>query len=139
MPFDLRGGNLSYNYGLLRSWEARNGKRGGELIWLDMLMVDVNATVMQAMISVNRLIRFRHKLTAGKMSSVTGFDFARCAQNIRPGILLHQAVARKVWSWFRAQRKKTSQRNTRSNQRNKHSMKVIPSLHGTQLFLIFVP
>ncbi|KAG2312056.1 hypothetical protein Bca52824_023613 [Brassica carinata] len=42
-----------------------------------MLMVDVNATVMQAMISVNRLIRFRHKLTAGKMSSVTGFDFAR--------------------------------------------------------------
>lgn len=40
---------------------------------------------MQAMISANRLIRFQHKLTAGKMYSVTGFDVARCAQNIRPG------------------------------------------------------
>ncbi|KAL0733347.1 hypothetical protein Bca4012_009557 [Brassica carinata] len=28
---------------LLRYWEARNVKRGGELMWVDMLMVDVNS------------------------------------------------------------------------------------------------
>lgn len=27
---------------LLRYWEARNVKRGGELMWVDMLLVDVN-------------------------------------------------------------------------------------------------
>ncbi|KAL0678866.1 hypothetical protein Bca4012_006847 [Brassica carinata] len=27
---------------LLRFWEARNVKRGGELMWVDMLLVDVN-------------------------------------------------------------------------------------------------
>ncbi|CDY13291.1 BnaC06g14660D [Brassica napus] len=27
---------------LLRFWEARNVKRGGELMWLDLLLVDVN-------------------------------------------------------------------------------------------------
>ncbi|CAF2056947.1 unnamed protein product [Brassica oleracea var. botrytis] len=27
---------------LLRYWEARNVKRGGDLMWVDMLMVDVN-------------------------------------------------------------------------------------------------
>uniref|UniRef100_M4F044 Uncharacterized protein n=1 Tax=Brassica campestris TaxID=3711 RepID=M4F044_BRACM len=28
---------------LVRFWEARNVKRGGELMWMDLLMVDVNA------------------------------------------------------------------------------------------------
>ncbi|KAG2298390.1 hypothetical protein Bca52824_034862 [Brassica carinata] len=27
---------------LLRFWEARNVKRGGELMWLDLLLVDIN-------------------------------------------------------------------------------------------------
>ncbi|KAH0888289.1 hypothetical protein HID58_050718, partial [Brassica napus] len=27
---------------LLRFWEARNVKKGGELMWIDMLLVDVN-------------------------------------------------------------------------------------------------
>ncbi|KAG2324035.1 hypothetical protein Bca52824_006763 [Brassica carinata] len=82
---------------LLRFWEARNVKRGGELMWVDMLMVDVNLiparifmkhflalifvkgrkTVMQATIGDSRLTRFRHKLTAGKVYTVSGFDVAR--------------------------------------------------------------
>ncbi|KAF2552743.1 hypothetical protein F2Q68_00037027 [Brassica cretica] len=52
---------------LLRYWEARNVKRGGDLMWVDMLMIDVNATIMQATIYANRLPRFRSKLLAGKM------------------------------------------------------------------------
>ncbi|WZZ44402.1 hypothetical protein YC2023_040661 [Brassica napus] len=31
---------------LLRFWEARNVKRGGELMWVDMLLVDVNFLMM---------------------------------------------------------------------------------------------
>ena len=32
---------------LLRYWEARNVKRGGELMWVDMLLVDVNVSEFQ--------------------------------------------------------------------------------------------
>ncbi|KAG2300061.1 hypothetical protein Bca52824_036533 [Brassica carinata] len=31
---------------LLRFWEARNVKRGGELMWVDMLLLDVNVNIM---------------------------------------------------------------------------------------------
>ncbi|KAG2314733.1 hypothetical protein Bca52824_017855 [Brassica carinata] len=79
---DLKAGKCSSTVEarLLRFWEARNMKRGGELMWVDMLTVDVN-TVMQATIGASRLTRFRHKLTAGKVYTVSGFDVARCAQN----------------------------------------------------------
>uniref|UniRef100_A0A0D3CRM6 Replication factor A C-terminal domain-containing protein n=1 Tax=Brassica oleracea var. oleracea TaxID=109376 RepID=A0A0D3CRM6_BRAOL len=68
---------------LLRYWEARNLKHGGDLMWVDMLMVDVSATIMQATIYANRIPRFRSKLASGKMYSISGFDVARCAQNYR--------------------------------------------------------
>ncbi|KAG2315433.1 hypothetical protein Bca52824_018555 [Brassica carinata] len=56
---------------LLRFWEARNLKRGGELMWMDMLLVDVNATRMQASISASRLPRFHSRLAAGTMFSAS--------------------------------------------------------------------
>ncbi|KAH0902478.1 LOW QUALITY PROTEIN: hypothetical protein HID58_041981, partial [Brassica napus] len=56
---------------LLRFCEARNVMRGGELMWLDMFMVDVNFAT------------FRPRLTAVSMYSISGFDVARCAQNFR--------------------------------------------------------
>ncbi|CAF2041100.1 unnamed protein product [Brassica napus] len=31
---------------LLRYWEARNVKRGGELMWINMLLMDVNSTII---------------------------------------------------------------------------------------------
>ncbi|KAF2575967.1 hypothetical protein F2Q70_00005439 [Brassica cretica] len=37
---DINGINTDAQ--LLRYWEARNVKRGGELMWVDMLLVDVN-------------------------------------------------------------------------------------------------
>ncbi|XP_013614348.1 PREDICTED: uncharacterized protein LOC106320521 isoform X4 [Brassica oleracea var. oleracea] len=52
-------------------------------MWVDMLLIDVNSTIMQATIYANRLPRFRSKLAAGKMFSISGFDVAQCAQNYR--------------------------------------------------------
>ncbi|CAN7083222.1 unnamed protein product [Brassica oleracea var. botrytis] len=39
---DLKAGRCSNNVEmrLLRSWEARNVKKGGELMWIDLLFVD---------------------------------------------------------------------------------------------------
>ncbi|KAF2544505.1 hypothetical protein F2Q68_00030292 [Brassica cretica] len=75
---------------LLRFCEARNVMRGGDLMWLDMFMVDVNiyrppflATIMQATINANQFATFRPRLTAVSMYSISRFDVARCAQNFR--------------------------------------------------------
>ncbi|WZZ04082.1 hypothetical protein YC2023_090003 [Brassica napus] len=43
-------------------------------MWVDMLPVDVNATMMQATINASGLPRFRSRLAAGTMFSVSGFD-----------------------------------------------------------------
>ncbi|KAH0897636.1 hypothetical protein HID58_047204 [Brassica napus] len=43
-------------------------------MWVDMLMIDINATIMQATIYANRLPRFQSKLADGKMFSLSGFD-----------------------------------------------------------------
>nr|VDC71320.1 unnamed protein product [Brassica rapa] len=82
---DLKTGRCSsvVEARLLRFWEARNVKRGGELMWMDLLMVDINSTVMQVTISAGRLPQFREMLCAGTMFSVSGFDVSRCAQNFR--------------------------------------------------------
>ncbi|KAF3484967.1 hypothetical protein F2Q69_00052070 [Brassica cretica] len=82
---DLKSGKCSsvVEARLLRFWEARNVKRGGELMWVDMLLIDVNSTLMQATINANRLPKFRERLAAGTMYSVSGFDVARCAQNFK--------------------------------------------------------
>ncbi|KAG2285618.1 hypothetical protein Bca52824_045222 [Brassica carinata] len=73
-----------YKYArLLRFWEARNVKRGGELMWVDMLLMDVNSTLMQATINANGLPKFRERLTVGTIYFVSGFDVARCAQNFK--------------------------------------------------------
>ncbi|KAG5388158.1 hypothetical protein IGI04_029699 [Brassica rapa subsp. trilocularis] len=50
---DLKSGQCSsvVEARLLRFWEARNVKCGGEIKWMDLLMVDVKATMMQVTIS----------------------------------------------------------------------------------------
>nr|VDD42959.1 unnamed protein product [Brassica oleracea] len=82
---DLKSGRCSsvVEARLLRFWEARNVKRGGELMWMDLLMVDVNSTMMQVTISAGRLPQFREMLHARTMFSVSGFEVSRCAQNFR--------------------------------------------------------
>ncbi|CAN6924748.1 unnamed protein product [Brassica oleracea var. botrytis] len=54
---------------LMRFWEARNVKLGGELMWVDMLMV--NSTIIQATIRANRLPTFCRRLTAGAIDSIS--------------------------------------------------------------------
>ncbi|KAF3578137.1 hypothetical protein DY000_02034197 [Brassica cretica] len=82
---DLKSGKCSsaVEARLLRFWEAKNVKRGGELMWVGMILIDVNATMMQATMYANRLSRFRSKLAAGTMYTISGYDVARCAQNFR--------------------------------------------------------
>ncbi|KAJ4899662.1 Uncharacterized protein Rs2_13613 [Raphanus sativus] len=58
----------------------RTSKCDEELMWMDLLMVDVNSTVMQVTISPGRLPQFRDSLRAGAMFSVAGFEVSRCAQ-----------------------------------------------------------
>ncbi|CAN6853114.1 unnamed protein product [Brassica oleracea] len=82
---DLKTGQCSsvVEARLLRFWEAMNVKRGGELMWMDLLMVDVNSTMMQVTISAGRLPQFRDRFLAGTMFSLSSFDVSRCAQNFR--------------------------------------------------------
>ncbi|KAF2601598.1 hypothetical protein F2Q70_00028054 [Brassica cretica] len=77
--FDLKAGQCSsvVEARLLRLWQAKNVKRGGELMWMDLLMVDFNSTMMQVTIGAGRLPHFRDRLHAGTMFFVSGFDVSR--------------------------------------------------------------
>ncbi|KAG2271418.1 hypothetical protein Bca52824_065973 [Brassica carinata] len=55
---------------LLRFWEARNLRKGGELMSVDMLFVDEN-------------LRFRERLSEGSLYTLTGFDVVRSNTNFR--------------------------------------------------------
>nr|VDC81641.1 unnamed protein product [Brassica rapa] len=55
---------------LLRYWEARNVRKGGELMSVDMLFVDEN-------------LRFRKRLSEGSLYTLTGFDVTRSNTNFR--------------------------------------------------------
>ncbi|KAL0680295.1 hypothetical protein Bca4012_008276 [Brassica carinata] len=68
---------------LLRFWEARNIKRGGHLMGVDMLLLDSKAMLIPATINVNRLPTYRGHLKVGSMFSLSDFDVTRCNQNFR--------------------------------------------------------
>ncbi|CDY66397.1 BnaAnng22180D [Brassica napus] len=53
---DLQSGGSSstVEVRLLRFWEARNVCRGGELMGVDMLLLDSQSTMMPATVNVNR-------------------------------------------------------------------------------------
>ncbi|KAG2271268.1 hypothetical protein Bca52824_065823 [Brassica carinata] len=68
---------------LLHFWEARNVRRGGELMGIDMLLLDSQATVMPATVNVNRLAAHQTNFEAGSVYSLTGFEVTRCNQNYR--------------------------------------------------------
>lgn len=54
--FDLKSGRCSsvVDAMLLRYWEARNVKGGGELMWVDMLMVDIKLSDLSGETSARR-------------------------------------------------------------------------------------
>ncbi|KAL0834743.1 hypothetical protein Bca101_086632 [Brassica carinata] len=63
--------------------ESQKWSSGGELMSLDMLLLDSKATIMQASVNVSRLATYGLYLRAGSMYSFTGFDVTQCNQNFR--------------------------------------------------------
>ncbi|CAH8363779.1 unnamed protein product [Eruca vesicaria subsp. sativa] len=67
---------------LLRFWEARNAKKGGELMGVDMLLLDDQSYLIQASVYVHQLNTFRELLREGAMYELSGFDVTRSKATI---------------------------------------------------------
>ncbi|CAN7094749.1 replication protein A 70 kDa DNA-binding subunit A [Brassica rapa] len=82
---DLKAGRCSNvaEVRLLRFWEARNVRKGGELMSVDMLFVDENSTLTQGSVGANHQLRFRDRLSEGSLYTLTGFDVTRSNTNFR--------------------------------------------------------
>ncbi|WZZ35327.1 hypothetical protein YC2023_018728 [Brassica napus] len=82
---DLQSGRSSsaVEVRLLRFWEARNVRRSGELMGVDMLLLDSQSTMIPATVNVNRLATHLTNLEEGSVYSLTGFEVTRCNQNYR--------------------------------------------------------
>ncbi|KAG2306889.1 hypothetical protein Bca52824_026637 [Brassica carinata] len=61
----------------LRFWEACNLKKGGELMGINMLLLDAKAMLIQGLITVYRPNPFRHILHEGSVYELNGFDVPR--------------------------------------------------------------
>ncbi|CAH8316387.1 unnamed protein product [Eruca vesicaria subsp. sativa] len=59
---------------LMRFWEARNVRKDGQFMSLDMLLIDENSTVIQGSVNVNRQFMFRQYLSEGSVYRLSGFD-----------------------------------------------------------------
>ncbi|XP_033137294.1 uncharacterized protein LOC103838187 isoform X2 [Brassica rapa] len=82
---DLRAGRCSNTaeVRLLRLWEARNINKGGELMSLDMLLIDENSTVVHGTVSALLQLRFRQRMTEGSVYTLSGFDVTRSSPKYR--------------------------------------------------------
>ncbi|KAL0661453.1 hypothetical protein Bca4012_098290 [Brassica carinata] len=76
---NLRAGRCSNTaeVRLLRFWEARNINRGGELMSLEMLLIDEADTLVQGSIPAVQQRRFRERLSEGSVYTLSGFDVTR--------------------------------------------------------------
>ncbi|CAF1778622.1 unnamed protein product [Brassica oleracea var. botrytis] len=68
---------------LLRFWEARNVRKDGELMSLDMLLLDEQSTLIHGSINSSRVDTFRRWLSEGSVYSLSGFDVARANPKFR--------------------------------------------------------
>ncbi|KAL0678784.1 hypothetical protein Bca4012_006765 [Brassica carinata] len=80
--FNFRCSNVAEEVRLLRFWEARNLRKGGELMSVDMLFVDENELSVRT-VSANRQLRFRERLSEGSLYTLTEFDVVRSNTNFR--------------------------------------------------------
>lgn len=73
---DLRAGRCSntVEVRLLRFWEARNINKGGELLSLDLLLIDEDSTVVHRSVPPLHQLKFRKRLTEGSLYTLSGFD-----------------------------------------------------------------
>nr|VDC60245.1 unnamed protein product [Brassica rapa] len=82
---NLRAGRCSNTaeVRLLRFWEARNVRKDGELMSLDMLLLDEQSTLIHGSINSSRVDTFRRRLSEGSVYSLSGFDVARANPKFR--------------------------------------------------------
>ncbi|KAL0791889.1 hypothetical protein Bca101_008135 [Brassica carinata] len=82
---DLKVGRCSnkVEMRLLRSWEARNVKKGGELMWIDLLFVDEKSTLIHGTINSHRLKKYGDQFSEGSLYSMSGFDVTRSPNNFK--------------------------------------------------------
>ncbi|KAF3587892.1 hypothetical protein F2Q69_00029816 [Brassica cretica] len=82
---DLRAGRCSNTaeVRLLRFWEARNTKKGGELMSVDMLFVDEQSTLIHGTVNTSRSQTYRQDFNEGSIYSLSGFDVTRSNNNFR--------------------------------------------------------
>ncbi|CAH2064688.1 unnamed protein product, partial [Thlaspi arvense] len=62
---------------LLRFWSARNVKKEGQLMGVDLLLIDESSTLMQGSIHLHHLSTFEPLLHEGSMYVITGFEVTR--------------------------------------------------------------
>ncbi|WZZ34442.1 hypothetical protein YC2023_017843 [Brassica napus] len=68
---------------LLRFWEAQNIRKGGELMSLDMLLLDEQSTLIQGTVNAARLDTYRELFVEGSVYSLSGFDVTRSDNKFR--------------------------------------------------------
>ncbi|KAL0733358.1 hypothetical protein Bca4012_009568 [Brassica carinata] len=68
---------------LLRLWEARNINRGGELMSLEMLLIDESDTLVQGCVPAVLQRILRERLTEGSVYTLSGFDVTRSNPKFR--------------------------------------------------------
>ncbi|KAJ0265510.1 hypothetical protein HA466_0017840 [Hirschfeldia incana] len=102
---DLKAGRCSsvVEARLLRFWEAKNVKRGGEVMWMDLLMVDVNSDFIPLFSSKAPT---RSTVTNGKSTRKRFFKRlfpppspAKCIIARQHGFVKQNEAA---WVWIRA-------------------------------------
>ncbi|KAF2579262.1 hypothetical protein F2Q70_00009819 [Brassica cretica] len=62
---------------LLRFWEARNINKGGELMSIEMLLIDEADTMVQGCVPAVHQRKFRERLTEGSVYTLSRFDVTR--------------------------------------------------------------
>ncbi|XP_013628143.1 PREDICTED: uncharacterized protein LOC106334408 [Brassica oleracea var. oleracea] len=76
---NLRAGRYSNTaeVRLLRFWEARNINKGGELMSIEMLLIDEADTMVQGCVPAVHQRKFRERLTEGSVYTLSRFDVTR--------------------------------------------------------------
>ncbi|KAL0797217.1 hypothetical protein Bca101_068594 [Brassica carinata] len=82
---DLRAGRCSNTaeVRLLRLWEARNINKRGELMSVEMLLIDESDTLVQGCLPAGFQSQFRERLIEGSVYTLSGFDVTRSNPKFR--------------------------------------------------------
>ncbi|WZZ85773.1 hypothetical protein YC2023_114352 [Brassica napus] len=82
---DLKAGGCSNTaeVRLLRFWEAKNINKRGQLMSVEMLLVDEHSTHIQGSVPAAIQLTFRGRLTEGSVYTLSGFDVIRSNPKFR--------------------------------------------------------